>query len=56
MEKTHYKLPLVETSLLDRGMWKHIEKYLNIPRPVYSYAFCVVSTLFGVQITHYESL
>ena len=25
-------------------------------RPVYSYAFCVVSTFFGVQITHYESL
>ena len=25
-------------------------------RPVYPYAFCVVSTLFGVQITHYESL
>ena len=24
-------------------------------RPVYSYAFFVVSTLFGLQITHYES-
>ena len=25
-------------------------------RPVYSYAFCIVSTHFGVQITLYESL